>query len=84
MTLPKEFQYAARKMYVAISLHQKHNKKLKLVLFLTLYNPDADLPNTAALLGALVAQETIRMITHQYIPINGFCVIDLVEGWTLL
>jgi len=44
--------------------------------------PNADLPNTAAFLGGLVAQETIKMITHQYIPVNGFCVIDLVESWT--
>ena len=52
---------------------------------MTLYSagaPDADLPNTAALLGGLVAQETIKMITHQYIPINGFCVRDLIETWT--
>ena len=52
---------------------------------MTLYSagaPDADLPNTAALLGGLVAQETIKMITHQYIPINGFCVRDLIEIWT--
>ena len=44
--------------------------------------PTADLPNTAALLGGVVAQEVIKMITKQYIPINGSCIIDLIETWT--
>jgi len=44
--------------------------------------PTADLPNTAALLGGLVAQEVIKMITEQYIPIDGYCVVDLIETWT--
>ncbi|EEB87503.1 hypothetical protein MPER_15127, partial [Moniliophthora perniciosa FA553] len=33
--------------------------------------PDADLPNTAAFLGGLVAQEAIKIIRKQYVPING-------------
>ncbi|KDR70143.1 hypothetical protein GALMADRAFT_254985 [Galerina marginata CBS 339.88] len=45
-------------------------------------SPTADLPNTAALLGGVVAQEVIKMITKQYIPINGSCIIDLIETWT--
>jgi len=44
--------------------------------------PTADLPNVAAFLGGIVAQEAIKMITRQYIPINGYCVIDLVGTWT--
>ncbi|CAA7262494.1 unnamed protein product [Cyclocybe aegerita] len=44
--------------------------------------PNADLPNTAALLGGIVAQEVIKMITKQYIPIYGSCIIDLIETWT--
>jgi hypothetical protein len=44
--------------------------------------PTADLPNTAALLGGVVAQEVIKMITKQYVPIEGYCTIDLVETWT--
>ena len=44
--------------------------------------PTADLPNTAAFLGGLVAQEAIKMITKQYVPINGYCVVDLVGSWT--
>jgi len=45
-------------------------------------SPTADLPTTSAFLGGLVAQEAIKMITKQYVPINGHCVIDLVETWT--
>ncbi|KAJ3802128.1 hypothetical protein GGU11DRAFT_766857 [Lentinula aff. detonsa] len=56
--------------------------------------PSADLPTTAAFLGGLVAQEVIKMITKQYIPISagnaassandqlGICVVDLAETWT--
>jgi len=44
--------------------------------------PTADLPNVAAFLGGMVAQEAIKMITRQYIPVNGYCVIDLVDTWT--
>ncbi|KAH9912229.1 uncharacterized protein B0H18DRAFT_1055149 [Fomitopsis serialis] len=44
--------------------------------------PTADLPNTAAFLGGMVAQEAIKMITKQYVPVNGFCVIDMVDMWT--
>ncbi|KAI0029905.1 hypothetical protein K488DRAFT_55368 [Vararia minispora EC-137] len=44
--------------------------------------PSADLPNVAAFLGGLVAQEAIKMITKQYVPVNGYCVADLVETWT--
>ncbi|KAJ2972970.1 hypothetical protein NUW54_g12159 [Trametes sanguinea] len=44
--------------------------------------PTADLPNMAAFLGGLVAQEAIKMITEQYVPLNGYCVVDLVDSWT--
>lgn len=44
--------------------------------------PTADIPTTAAFLGGLVAQEAIKMITKQYVPVNGYCVVDLVESWT--
>ncbi len=46
--------------------------------------PNADLPNTAALLGGLVAQEVIKVITKQYIPINGYCVIDMIDMSTAI
>lgn len=44
--------------------------------------PTSDLPTTAAFLGGLVAQEAIKIITTQYVPINGHCVVDLVGSWT--
>ncbi|OAX41832.1 hypothetical protein K503DRAFT_734837 [Rhizopogon vinicolor AM-OR11-026] len=44
--------------------------------------PFSELPNTAAFLGGMVAQEVIKMITKQYVPVKGYCVIDLIETWT--
>ncbi|KAJ3519917.1 hypothetical protein NM688_g9232 [Phlebia brevispora] len=44
--------------------------------------PTADMPNIAAFLGGMVAQEAIKMITRQYVPIVGYCVVDLVDSWT--
>ncbi|TFK45262.1 hypothetical protein OE88DRAFT_1715442 [Heliocybe sulcata] len=44
--------------------------------------PTADLPNMAAFLGGMVAQETIKMITRQYVPQKGYLVIDMVDMWT--
>ena len=54
----------------------------KLTLTFSARSPTADLPNTAASLGGLVAQEVIKMITKQYIPINSVCVVDLIGTWT--
>lgn len=44
--------------------------------------PTADVPNTAAFMGGVIAQETIKMITKQYVPQKGYCVIDLVDSKT--
>jgi NEDD8-activating enzyme E1 regulatory subunit len=44
--------------------------------------PTAELPNVAAFLGGLVAQEVIKVVTKQYVPINGYCVVDLVSTFT--
>ncbi|KAF8302572.1 hypothetical protein DL93DRAFT_2090588 [Clavulina sp. PMI_390] len=44
--------------------------------------PTAELPTTAALVGGLVAQEAIKLITRQYVPIEGICVIDLISSTT--
>jgi amyloid beta precursor protein binding protein 1 len=84
-TLPEEFEYAVGEVYVSIysfPLSLFPIEKTFKHSLLSVRAPNADLPNTAAFLGGLVAQETIKMITHQYIPINGFCIIDLVESWT--
>ncbi|KAF5310187.1 hypothetical protein D9619_010598 [Psilocybe cf. subviscida] len=45
-------------------------------------SPTADLPNTAALLGGFIAQEVIKLITKQYIPMNKYCTIDLIGSTT--
>ncbi|KAG8903932.1 hypothetical protein FRB99_002536 [Tulasnella sp. 403] len=44
--------------------------------------PVSELPTTAALMGGMVAQEVIKVITKQYIPIDGVCAMDLVAGIT--
>lgn len=44
--------------------------------------PTADLPTTAAFLGGLVAQEAIKLVTKQYVPLEGVCVVDLVSSTT--
>jgi amyloid beta precursor protein binding protein 1 len=46
--------------------------------------PTAELPNVAAFVGGLVAQETIKLITKQYVPINGYLVADLVSTYTVV
>jgi amyloid beta precursor protein binding protein 1 len=46
--------------------------------------PTADLPTAAAFLGGLVAQETIKMITKQYVPVKGYCTIDLISSETTI
>lgn len=35
-----------------------------------------EIPNISALIGGLVAQEAIKLITHQYIPINNTCIFN--------
>ncbi|KAL2120808.1 hypothetical protein VTJ04DRAFT_4835 [Mycothermus thermophilus] len=39
-----------------------------------------ELHNVAALTGGLVAQETIKIITKQYIPIDNTCIYDGIAG----
>jgi amyloid beta precursor protein binding protein 1 len=38
------------------------------------------LPTTAAFLGGIVAQESIKLVTGQYVPIEGTVVVDLVTS----
>ncbi|KAG8931742.1 hypothetical protein FRC02_002294 [Tulasnella sp. 418] len=45
-------------------------------------SPTAELPTTSALVGGMVAQEAIKIITKQYVPINGICAVDLVSSTT--
>ncbi|BGP27169.1 NEDD8-activating enzyme E1 regulatory subunit [Rhodotorula toruloides] len=44
--------------------------------------PSTTLPQTSALLGGLVAQEAIKVITKQYIPLSGTCVWDGIRSGT--
>jgi len=40
------------------------------------------LPATAALLGGLVAQEAIKLVTNQYMPMDNTVIVDLVKSST--
>jgi amyloid beta precursor protein binding protein 1 len=42
----------------------------------------AELHNVAALMGGMAAQEVIKLITHQYIPMNSTCIYDGIHGVT--
>ncbi|KAI8388164.1 NEDD8-activating enzyme E1 regulatory subunit [Radiomyces spectabilis] len=37
-------------------------------------------PNLAALMGGLVSQEVIKLITHQYVPLNNTCVFNGISS----
>ncbi|KAJ9110209.1 hypothetical protein QFC20_003061 [Naganishia adeliensis] len=38
------------------------------------------LPTTSAFIGGIVAQEAIKLITAQYVPLDNTCLIDLVKS----
>ena len=40
------------------------------------------LPTTAAFLGGIVAQEAIKLVTNQYVPINNTVLVNLVDSTT--
>lgn len=39
-----------------------------------------ELHNVSALTGGMVAQEVIKIITRQYIPVDNTCVFDGIES----
>ena len=44
----------------------------------------AELHNISALTGGMVAQEVIKVITKQYVPVDGTCVFDGVRSRTMV
>ncbi|KAJ2449485.1 hypothetical protein EV183_004875 [Coemansia sp. RSA 2336] len=40
-----------------------------------------ELHNMSAVAGGVVAQEAIKLITHQYVPHNGICIIDTANNF---
>lgn len=80
--LPDEFEDCVGEAYVFFVCFDFSPYHIANVFQNRVRSPTAELPNTAALLGGLVAQEVIKMITRQYVPINGYCIVDLVETWT--
>ncbi|KAG0141324.1 hypothetical protein CROQUDRAFT_663990 [Cronartium quercuum f. sp. fusiforme G11] len=40
----------------------------------------SELPQIAALVGGIVAQESIKLISHQYIPLDGTCIFDGIKS----
>ncbi|MBW0487074.1 hypothetical protein O181_026789 [Austropuccinia psidii MF-1] len=42
----------------------------------------AELPQMSALVGGMAAQEALKVITKQYIPLNGTCIIDAIKSCT--
>ena len=78
--LPEELDAALGEMYVRCAhTGRLHHSPVRVH---SARAPTADIPNMAAFLGGLVAQEAIKMITEQYVPLNGYCVVDLVDSWT--
>ena len=41
-----------------------------------------ELHNVASVAGGMLAQEAIKMVTKQYVPVNGYCVVDLISATT--
>ncbi|GAA5984582.1 hypothetical protein JCM10908_003410 [Rhodotorula pacifica] len=44
--------------------------------------PHSTLPQTSALLGGMVAQEAIKLITKQYVPLGATCIWDGIRSGT--
>ncbi|KAI8051621.1 hypothetical protein BDF22DRAFT_656479 [Syncephalis plumigaleata] len=42
----------------------------------------AELHNIAALMGGVTAQEVIKLVTHQYVPLNHTCIYNGIRGAT--
>jgi len=40
----------------------------------------AEMHNVAALQGGIISQEIIKIITHQYIPMNNTCILNTLKA----
>ncbi|KAH9446429.1 hypothetical protein Pst134EA_030346 [Puccinia striiformis f. sp. tritici] len=54
------------------SLPEKLEKALKEMI----RSAGSELPQISSLVGGMVSQEVLKLITGQFIPINGICIID--------
>jgi amyloid beta precursor protein binding protein 1 len=39
-----------------------------------------ELHNIAAVMGGMVAQEVIKIVTQQYVPVDNTCIFDGIES----
>ena len=65
--------YAAR---TGIALHADATRLVQRACAEMVRGARADHPPTAALLGGVVAQEAVKLVTAQYIPANNTCIYD--------
>ena len=77
--LPSEVEEAIGEVYVSL-IRLVHVVADKLPH--SVRSPSADMPNVAAFLGGLGAQEAIKIITKQYVPIKGISVLDVITSTT--
>ncbi|KAJ1960079.1 hypothetical protein IWQ62_004366 [Dispira parvispora] len=42
----------------------------------------SELHNTAAMVGGMVAQEIVKLVTHQYLPLLNTCIVNNIEATT--
>jgi amyloid beta precursor protein binding protein 1 len=64
-----------------LSFFPLRNKK-EILTLLRSRAAGAELHNIASLAGGLVAQEVIKAITKQYIPVDNICLFDGVKSST--
>lgn len=43
---------------------------------------NSDLPQISALMGGLVSQEAIKLVTRQYVPLNATCIFNGIRSGT--
>ena len=70
-TLPEVFQQSINEVYVH---HGRADDRVR--------GGFGTLPTTAALVGGVVAQEVIKLVTNQYTPLDNTVIIDLVKSAT--